>query len=306
MTTLLSTREVAELLDIHEKKVYRLITEQGLPATKVTGKWLFPKHLVLHWLENNTLNYPDQPDQLSHRPSLLVFCGSNDILLDRCLSLFMRRYPEYTAVFGNLGSLGGLRALKQGLCHIACSHLQQEDSAEFNFDFAAREMDRQPVIVNFSLRRQGLILPAGNPKGITGLADLASKSLRIVNRPRTTGTRLWFDRELADQGVDGAELTGYQSEVQRHLDAGLEVLNGLADAAPGIQTAAAMLGLGFLPLHVERFDLLIHKERFFDRSVQSFLGLLHEQEFHNLAEQLEGYDLSKSGKIVYPGQDMPE
>lgn len=300
MTQLLSTKEVADFLGIHEKRVYKLISDQGLPGTKVTGKWLFPRHLVEQWLENNTINYPGQKEYLSRTPSLFVVAGSNDILLDRTLNLFMRLYPEFTAVFGNLGSMGGIRVLRQGLCHVATSHLAQDDLQDFNFSYASHELEHFPAVVNFCKREQGLLLAAGNPLNITGLSDLQGRNVRVVNRAMGTGTRHWFDQALKQADVDTTRLSGYEREMQRHLDVGLEILSGRADLGPGIGTVAGLLGLDFLPMHWERFDLLIDRERFFDQHIQKFLGLLHDQRFKDLIQNLKGYDLSLSGQMVHP------
>lgn len=298
---LLSTREVAKLLGINEKQVYHLIQEKGLPGSKATGKWLFPEHLVRQWIENNTINYPGQ-NWLLQTPSLFVVAGSNDILLERSLQLFMAQNPEYTPAFSNLGSMGGLRSLRQGLCHIAASHLLQKDSQDYNFDHIQQEMQEQPAVVNFCLRQQGLILAPDNPYNIQAVADLGKPGIRLVNRQPGTGTRLWLDRELERAGLDPSQLQGYAQEMPKHLDLGLEILAGRADAGPGIQTVAALLGLDFLPLHWERFDLLISKERFFEPSIQSFLNLLIQQEFRDLASKLSGYDLSSSGRMLYPAR----
>lgn len=300
MTTLLSTKEVASLLGIHEKNVYKLITDKGLPATKVTGKWLFPKHLVQQWVDNNTINYPRQEGFVFGSPALFVVAGSNDILLDRSLSLFMRQFPEYTAVFGNLGSMGGLKTLRQGLCHMATSHMAEEDSRDFNFGPAAAVLEHMPAVVNFCKREQGLIVSRGNPHHIRSVADLASKGLRLVNRSMGIGTRHWLDQAIAKDGLSPADIIGYDCEVSRHLDVGLEVLSGRADCGPGIHTVAGLLGLDFIPFHWERFDLLITKERFFDANIQDFLHTLSSSEFTNLTADLAGYDLSLSGKIVHP------
>lgn len=302
MIDLLSTKEVADQLGIHEKKVYKLITGQGLPGTKVTGKWLFPRHLVEQWLENNTINYPGQREYLSKTPALFVVAGSNDVLLDRTLNLFMSSYPEYTAVFGNLGSMGGLRLLRQGLCHLSASHLAQEDLQDFNFSYAAEQLDRMPAVVNFCRRQQGLFLLKGNPRKITGLSDLKENDLRVVNRSLGTGTRLWFDQALKAEGIDPVTLPGYDHEVQRHLDVGLEVLSGRADIGPGIRTVAGLLDLDFLPMHWERFDLIITRERFFDANIQRFLGLLHDDRFKELTSNLTGYDLGLAGQMIHPIQ----
>jgi excisionase family DNA binding protein len=301
MAKLMSTKEVSQFLNVNEKMVYTLVSEKGLPATKITGKWLFPQHLVEQWVEANTINFPKRDAGAAPYTGLLVVAGSNDLLLDRAITLFNTMASEHLAVFGNLGSMGGLRALRRGLCHLAASHLLQEDEREYNFAYATEELGNLPAVVNFCRREQGIIVRRGNPKKISGIVDLGKPGLRIVNRPLGTGTRLLLDRELNKAGIKGEKIEGYTREVQRHLDVGLDVLSGRADAGPGIRPVAALLNLGFIPLRWERFDLMASKERFFDEGVQRFLGLLHEPKFHHMVENgLEGYDLSMSGKMVFP------
>ena len=297
---LLSTKEVAEFLGVNEKMVYSLVSDKGLPATKITGKWLFPLHLVEQWIETNTLNYPQSRSPLPPYEGLLIITGSNDLLLERTIALFNRRFEDEVAVFANLGSMGGLRALRQNLCHLAGSHLLQENGDEYNFDFADRELDNRPAVVNFCSREQGILAQPKNPKGIRAINDLGQSGIRIVNRSPATGTRLLLDRELDQAGIDGGKIQGYTREMATHMEVGLEVLSGRADAGPGIRPVAGILGLDFIPLRWERYDLLISKERFFDKGVQNFLGLLLDPLFKNLSETLEGYDTSASGKMVYP------
>jgi len=297
---LFNTREIARFLDINEKMVYSLISEKGLPATKATGKWLFPRHLVEHWLENQTINYPKTADTLPPYHGLLILSGSNDILLDKALSLFNRLYPDQVAVFGNLGSLGGIRALRRNLCHIAASHLLQENEQEYNFGFAREELGQVPGIINFCKREQGLLVAKGNPKKITGIPDLGRPGIRIVNRPSGTGTRLLLETGLRKAGIDGSRIEGYDREVSRHFDVGVEVLSGRVDAGPGIRAVAGLLNLDFIPLRWERFDFLIQKDRFFEKGIQLFLGFLSEPAFREIANDLPGYDLSLCGKMVFP------
>ncbi|MGD8959673.1 MAG: substrate-binding domain-containing protein, partial [Desulfobacteraceae bacterium] len=223
-------------------------------------------------------------------------------LLEKTLALFNERHPDQVAVFGNLGSMGGLRALRQNLCHMASSHLLQEDETEYNFDFAVKELDQLPVVINFCRREQGLLLASGNPKQIQTVADLGRPGVKIVNRRLGTGTRLLFDRELQKAGLQGEKIAGYTEEVLRHLDVGLAVLTGQADAGPGIRPIAAQLGLDFIPLRWERYDLLVTRERFFDKGIQYFLGLLHEDAFRAMAARYEGYDVSSSGTMIFPPQ----
>lgn len=299
----LNTHEVAKLLDINEKMVYSLISEKGLPATKATGKWLFPKRLVEQWLENQTVNYPKSSCSIPPYQGLLIISGSNDILLDRALSLYTRMDSDHTAVFGNLGSLGGIRALRQGQCHIASSHLL-EDENDYNFGFARTELGQMPAVVNFCRREQGLLLQRGNPKGIQTVADLARPDVKIVNRPLGTGTRLLLDKKLREAATESQNILGYENEVARHFDVGLEILSGRASAGPGIRAVAGLLGLDFLSWGWERFDLIILKDRFFEGAIQLFMGLLHDPDFRAAASNLDGYDLSLCGKMVFP-QEVP-
>ncbi len=306
MKALLSTKEVAQYLGVNEKMVYTLISEKGLPASKVTGKWIFPQYLVEQWVEAHTQNLPSPAAGDAMVDGLLILAGSNDPLLEQAIGLHNARTSNGLAVFGNLGSMGGIRALKQRLCQIAASHLLQDDGDDYNFEFVGRDVLPTPVVVNFCRRRQGLVTARGNPKGIHHIADLARPGFRVVNRKLGTGTRLLFDQELKAAGMKSRNLAGYVHEVSRHMDVGLAVLSGQADAGPCIQPVAEQLGLHFIPWRWERYDLLILRERFFDPAVQRFLGLLHEKAFHALVEGLKGYDLSLSGRMVYPSKEEGE
>jgi len=289
----LSTREVAELLDVNEKVVYGLIREKGLPGTKITGKWLFPRHMVEQWVEKSVVN-------AAAGDHVIVLAGSNDILLEKTLALFNRANRDLLAVFANVGSAAGIDALGAGYCHAAVSHLLQDDD-EYNFDFAAERFGTAlPAVVNFCRREQGFAVAPGNPGDIHGASDLGRESIRIANRPEGTGTRLLLDRELEKAGIAPGAVSGYDREFRSHLDAALEVFAGRADAAPVIRAAADLLGLGFVPLRWERFDLLIAKEVFFEEKIQRFLGFLHDPPFKELAEGLQGYDMRDSGKAVFP------
>jgi len=306
MSQLLTTKEVSQFLNINEKLVYSLVSEKGLPASKVTGKWLFPKNLVEQWVETNTINYPKTAEGPSVSQAVLIITGSNDLLLDKVISLYNRYFPGNIAVFGNLGSMGGLQALRQSFCHIASSHLLQENGDEYNFEFASRELERMPAIVNFCKREQGILVKKGNPKKIKTVVDLAQSGIGIVNRPLGTGTRLLLDQELKKAAVRGDKIEGYNYEVHRHLDVGLEIIAGRADAGLCIHAVAGLLDLDFVPLRWESYDLMIFKERFFDANVQNFLGLLRDQEFFKLAGSLQGYDVQLSGRMLFPKNNVKE
>lgn len=298
MGEMFSTREVAKFLNVNEKMVYTLIAEKGLPASKVTGKWLFPINLVRQWVETGTENYP-QLAKLPPYHGLVLIAGSNDLLLDKVISTFNVKHKDHIAMFGITGSMGGLKALKNNICHIASSHLVA-DNEEYNFPFLKDEMNQIPAVVNFCYREQGIIVQKGNPKNIQSVTDLGKPGIKIINRQLGTGTRQLFDKELKKTGTSGDTIDGYKNTLARHMDVGLKILTKEADAGPCIKSVAHLLGLDFIPICSERFDLLINKDRFFDQGIQLFLSLLKGKVIQATAEELGGYDLSMTGKMIYP------
>ena len=298
MNDMLTTKEVAKFLNINEKMVYTLITNKGLPASKVTGKWIFPKELVCQWVETATQNFPVLA-KLPPYHGLVLIAGSNDLLLDKIISTFNLKHEKHIAMFGVTGSMGGLKALKQNLCHIASSHLVSENE-DYNFPFLNNEMNQIPAVVNFCLREQGIIIQKGNPKKIRSISDFAMKGLKIVNREPGTGTRQLFDLELKKSEIEGQDINGYDNCLSKHMDIGLQILSGNADAGPGIRPVANMLGLDFIPVCMERFDLIINKEKFFDQGIQLFLSLLKGKVISAIASEYGGYNLSMTGKMIYP------
>jgi putative molybdopterin biosynthesis protein len=167
VSSLLSTRELAKYLGINEKKVYSLISEKGLPAARATGKWLFQRHLVDRWLEGHTDNYPPATATPETYQNLLIITGSNDLLLDQLLELFARRHQLPMPVFSNLGSMGGIRVLKENLCHVCCAHLLEPEGEEYNFAYLEGEFGATAVVINFCKRLQTVLVPAGRRSGVS-------------------------------------------------------------------------------------------------------------------------------------------
>jgi putative molybdopterin biosynthesis protein len=293
----LDTREIARYLGINEKQVYTLIHDRDLPATKITGKWLFPRHLVDRWLEAHVNRVPATDPFLESATGLLLIAGSDDPLLNRLIGLYRRRHPEIIALRSNAGSSEGLLALRRGLCHIACVHLPHPEGG-FSTDHLDEIFGDDAVAVTFANRSQGLLLSTGNPLRLSTLQAAATADLRWALREPGTGTRAWFDRELDRLGIDPAPILRQAIIVDTHLEVGLAVHRGAADVGTGIEAAARMIGLDFLPLYPERFDLVIRKNTFFTAPVQNLLVLLGAPEFTDMAAQLGGYDTANSGRII--------
>ena len=292
------TREVAQYLGINEKQVYTLIHDRKLPGTKITGKWLFPRHLVDRWIESHVSNLPANTSLLDHAGGLLLIAGSDDPLLDNLVSLFRKRFPETVPLRSRAGSTEGLMALKRGLCHIASVHILDPGNSGYSTEHLRDIVGDDIVVVAFGMRIQGLVLPPGNPLGISSLNDVIRQGLRFAIRETGTGTRLLLDRELDRLELDPGNLLAGSLPVDSHLDAAMSVRRGDTDAALAIETVSGMLDLDFIPIHEERFDLVIRKQNFFHETVQAFLGLLRDDQFHTLSRTLTGYNVKDAGKVL--------
>jgi len=292
----LDTQQVAGYLGIHEKQVYTLIHDRGLPATKITGKWLFPRHLVDRWLESNVINMPETQPIPGAAGDLLLIAGSDDPLLIRLTALFRERSPDILVLQSRAGSGDGLIALKKKLVHIACVHLVDPQGG-YAGDHIRQFLGADIAVITFAERTQGILLVPGNPSTIKDLSDAFRRKLRWALRNVGTGTRALMELEMDRLGIDPEPILAESVPVQSHLDAALAIHAGRADAGFGIEAAAHLAGCDFLPIRQERFDLIVRKENFFLPQVQALLALLRVEEFEKIAASLTGYDLKESGKI---------
>lgn len=292
----MDTQQVSDYLGVHEKQVYTLIHDRGLPATRITGKWIFPRHLVDRWLESNVINMPEAHSFLEAARDLLLIAGSDDPLLVRLTGAFRERTPDTVVLHSRAGSVDGLAALKKGLVHIACLHLMDPEGG-YVTDHIRDYLDQDIAIVTFAGRTQGVILAPDNPLSVGGLSDAFTRVPRWAVRAVGTGTRALMEMELDHLGLDADPVLSGGIQVQSHLDAALAVLTGKADAAFGIEAAARLAGCHFIPVRHERFDMVVRRENFFLPQVQGLLGLLKEGGFKSMAASMGGYDLKETGEM---------
>jgi excisionase family DNA binding protein len=298
---MMNTKEVAGYLGIHEKQVYALIKTGRMPATRVTGKWIFPKKVIDGWIEANAKSGLEQARQKSGRISgALLASGSNDPVLDILQTGLRKAHPEFFIFSANTGSREGLIALEKGFTDIAWSHLLDPETGEYNIPYLDRLVPGvKAVVVNLFFRELGFVIARGNPLRIREFADLIRKGVRFVNRQPGSGTRLLLDHHLEKDGVPAARIAGYQDEVFTHIEVGLAILAGEADT--GIATAAVstMLGLDFIPITRERFDMICDQSVFFQKGVQALMEALAGDAFCKRVEKLQSYDFKTAGRILY-------
>lgn len=209
-----------------------------------------------------------------------------------------RRHPTVELVWQGGNSLQALESVGRGEAHLAGTHLLDQASGEYNVPFARRSIGGDVRLVTFANWEQGLMLAPGNPRGIEHVGDLTRAGVRIANREPGSGARALLDAELREAGLKPDDVKGYGTVVRSHLAAAEAVAAGLADAAVGVRAAALALGLAFLPLAQERYDLAI-PARFFELpSVQALLETLTSPLFRLEVEALGGYDVSPMGTLV--------
>ncbi len=236
----------------------------------------------------------------------LVCVGSHDNTLDILADMLMRRTPAMRLASSHVGSMGGLIALRNGSAMLAGSHLFDPASGDYNFPFLAKYLSGLDVtVVNLAIRHQGLMVAPGNPKAIAGVADLTREGVRYLNRQRGAGTRILLDYHLAKNGINPAQVSGYDREEHTHMAVAVNVLTGAADCGLGVYAAAKALRLDFMPLARERYDLVIPSIYLDDPKIAAVLDVVRSEAFKAQVQELGGYETDWTGREMRPGLGLP-
>jgi putative molybdopterin biosynthesis protein len=229
----------------------------------------------------------------------IVVTGSHDLVLDLAASALRERDPRVTLASSNVGSFGGLTALRDGLCHVAGSHLLDPATGEYTLPYLEQLLPgRDVAVVRLVHRDQGLIVAPGNPAGTTGIEDLVRRGLRYVNRQRGAGTRMLLDHELARHGIEPDSIDGYRREEHTHLAVAAAVAAGRADCGLGVLAAARAFGLDFVPVAREPYDLVLLKDSIEDELLAPLWSLLSSEDFQRAVTELGGYDTTEMGRRI--------
>ena len=227
----------------------------------------------------------------------VVHIGSHDLCLDLLAQYLADSGRRFTSA--NAGSLGGLMALRRGDAHLAGSHLLDPATGDYNISYVQKYLPGVPVVLlTFVYREQGLMVAKGNPKRIGTLADLARDDVRFVNRQRGAGTRVLLDYHLGKLAIDPETINGYRREEFTHMAVAVAVHSGVTDCGLGIASAAHALGLDFIPLEQERYDLVIPRAHYESDLLGPLLDLIRGPQLRRVVAALPGYDTAHMGEVI--------
>jgi len=229
----------------------------------------------------------------------IVIVGSHDNSLDVLADQLKAGHSELTLSSSHVGSMGGLMAIKRGVCHLAGTHLLDTEDGSYNISYLKKYLpDTAVKLIHLVQRDQGLIVKPGNPKEIHGIEDLGRKDVSFINRQMGSGTRILLDYKLNQLGIKAHAINGYQNEEFTHMAVAVSVLSGSEDAGLGIYAAAKALDLDFIPVVTEQYDLVIPLEYFETEAVQILLEIINRPAFKQQVAALGGYNTQNTGEII--------
>jgi excisionase family DNA binding protein len=290
---LFTTAEAAAYLRLKERKIYEMVAEGTVPCTKVTGRWLFPKAELDHWLTASVT----RPDGMARPQPAPIVAGSHDPLLEWAL----RESGSGLATLA-VGSEAGFERFAAGDAMAAAIHLHalEDPAADANVAALVGRSDMQDaVIIAFCRREQGFLLAPGNPHNIASIADVIARRARIALRPKGAGAQLLLLSLLYQAKASLDELTLAQPPAPTGSDIAQAIRAGRADVGIATRGVAQSAGLDFVPIVWEPFDLVMRQRDYFHPPLQAVIHFLRTEAFAARAEELGGYDVSDAGAVRF-------
>jgi putative molybdopterin biosynthesis protein len=295
MQDYLTTKELAALLRIKERKVYDLAASGQVPCSKAMGKLLFPRAEIEAWIANNQSGGTPAASAMP-RPAALpnIVLGSHDPMLDWAL----RESRSGLATFFD-GSIDGLERFAAGEGLAAGIHIYDETTRGWNTPNVLREVARRPVVViEWARRSRGLVLATKLAKQVSGLTDL--NGVRLAGRQSEAGAQVLFESVCRDAGIAASDLD-VVTVARSEQDVALAVAEGEADACFGLRALADQYHLAFVPIIEERFDLVVDRRAWFEPGMQTLLAFCRSDAFKHRAHAAHGYDFTGFGTVHFNG-----
>lgn len=297
MEELLNTKQASEILKVNEKKIYVLAQQGKIPATMVTGKWLFPKNKLEKFIEEKSDENLSTARKIDYSKTILG-SGSDDPTIDLIHTCFPDFDKNYNFFYSRLGSFGGLDLLKNRGCDISFSHIYDDKSDDYNFSFLSNKFNINDVIVvNLFYRNIGFVYK--KDLKIKDFKDLIKHNLNFINRQKGSGIRNYIDLLIENENISKTDIRGYDDEVNTHNDVGIKIITSSKEIGIATEHISKVYNLNFNFLQKERFDVIIPKESFFEKKVQKFINLIQYDNFKNNILNFKGYDTNDTGKILF-------
>lgn len=288
---LLTTSEAAEYLRLKERKLYELVANQAIPCTKITGRWLFPKDELDRWLASGLA----RPEGMRGAEPPPIVGGSHDPLLEWALresGCGLATLPE--------GSEAGLARFGAGEVLAAAIHLHALDPkvGDANVEALRNKASlHDAVLIGFVRREQGLLVARGNPLGLASINDVAARRARVAIRPKGAGAQLLLQALLYRAKLGRDQFAFVTPPCATGPDVAQAIRAGRADCGIATRSVANALGLDFVPLTWEHFDLVMRQRDYFRPPLQALVGFMRTAALADRAQELGGYDLTGAGQV---------
>jgi putative molybdopterin biosynthesis protein len=304
-----TTEEIAKILRISKLTVYDLIKKGELPAYRVGRQMRVDAADLEAYKAKAKGGYrpavtpmPAAPQHSPHNSEAAVrsvIISGQDISLDLLANHLEQRTKRYRPLRSYVGSLNGLVMMYRGEADVVSTHLFDGDTGEYNLPYIRRLLiGNRYLVINLVSRWAGLYVKKGNPKKIKSWSDLGRPGITMVNREKGSGARVLLEEQLRLHNLPPQRLAGYEAEETNHLGVAGAVARGEADVGIGIEKGAVLVGVDFIPLVQERYDLVMIKSPRNMEYIGHVCDILQSAAFRDELAAIGGYDLSLTGKII--------
>ena len=293
-----TAKEASEFLQVNEKKLYVLASNGDIPATKVTGKWLFPINELKQFLIRDALSRcPDNITPLLDH-GFMLFAGSDDPILNRIFHAFHARHPQLEVYYSCVGSFRGLELLGRNQCHAAFAHIYHQDTDEFNFYYVDQYLAKDSyVIINLFRRDIGFV----SRQPIRSFQDIRDKGLTFVNRQQQSGVRNLTEQILHSEQLKESDIKMFEREMLTHFDVAQTVSQRESTVGIASRLTASQFDLHFHKLMEERFDLITDKDSCLHENLARFVNFL-KNSISSQFSDVQGYHFEVTGQTMIRGE----
>ena len=297
--------EVSQLLKVSKLTVYDLVKKGDLPVFRVGRQMRIDAKDLDHYIHTHKTNQshtlPAAAADVAPTPqdSKTIVISGQDLVLD-ILGKYIEKNSTFKPLRSYTGSLNSLISMYNGEGDIVSLHLFDGDTGEYNIPYIKKILvGHSFVLINLLARKAGFYVKMGNPLKLATWTDLSRSNLKIINREKGSGARILLDEQLRINGIPSGTIKGYECEESNHLSVASAISAGMADVGIGNEKAAKIVGIDFVPLITERYDLVMVKNRHSEKLISTVREILSSQQFQSEIHSLGDYDTSNTGRIIY-------